>query len=360
MKKNLLLLLSLVFIFSCGKDGRLFFKPASLVITSTNDSMNNEVVGYFRDSDGTLDSIFTYSTQGKGINGPLRSQNSILWTKDGRFVLVCNAGSNDITVFSVQDDQLSFVKKVSSMGINPVSLTQYQNYIYVLNSGGHGTLSGFEINKDGELSPIPGIAIEIDSVNCGPAQASFTMDGSGIIVTCRITHKIIGFGISKEGLPISKSVISSNTQVPYGFDLDENGKIYVTEAKESGLSVYEWKNGKELVKLNDLTKDLHTAACWVKLTSNKKFAFVADADPRNIAGFEVSNSGSVTLLKSDGKSGTTEHTPTELAIVGNEYLYVSNVRSSSIEVFKIDGGGNLSKIQTLPGKGDFSWGIVAN
>jgi 6-phosphogluconolactonase len=307
-----------------------------------------------------LDSIFTYSTQGKGINGPLRSQNSILWTKDGRFLLVCNAGSNDITVFSVQDDQLSLIQKLPSMGVSPVSITQFENYVYVLNSGGNGILSGFEMSKDGRLTFMPGMAIEIDSVECGPAQASFTLDGTGIIVTCRKTNKIIGFGMNKDGIPISKTAIHSNTEVPYGFDLDENGRIYVTEAKESGLSVYEWKNGKELVKLNDLTKDLHTAACWVKLTTNKKFAFVADADPKNIAGFRINTNGSVGLLKSDGKSGSTEHTPTELAIVGNEFLYVSNIRNSSIEVFKIDGSGNLNKIQSLPGSGNYSWGIVAN
>lgn len=360
MNKLLLIAIFSAFIASCGKDGRLFYKPASLVLTTTNDSSMNEVVGYRRNSDGTLDSLFTYPTQGNGINGPLRSQNSMLWTVDGRFLLVCNAGSNDISVFSVSKDHLTFIQKYPSEGIKPVSITQYNNLIYVLNAGGHGTLSGFTINKQGALNHIPGISLEIDSVDCGPAQASFTHDGTGIIVTCRLTNKIIGYGISSDGIPVSKVAINSNTPVPYGFDLDENGRLYVTEAKESGLSVYQWSNGKDLVKLNDISKDLHTAACWVKCTSNHKFAFVADGDPKNIAGYSIDASGSVSLLKADGVSASVGSNPTEMAIVNDEYLYVSAVKTSSIEVFKIDGSGQLTKIQTVAGKGSFSRGIVAN
>lgn len=349
-----------LFLFSCGEDGRLFFSPSKMVITSTNDSLQNEIVGYRRNSDGKLDSIFTLSTFGKGINAPLRSQNALLWTKDGRFLLVCNPGSNDVSVFKVDGENVTFLNKYSSGGQMPVSITQYKDLIYVLNSGHHGILSGFNLTQDGVLNPIPGINIEVDTMVCGPAQASFTYDGTGIIVTCRSTNKIIGFQMSKDGIPVGKTKISSNSEVPYGFDLDEDGKIYVTEARQSGISVYQWKDGKNVEKLFDLAKDLHTAACWVKLTKNRKYAFVSDADPKNIAGFQIAKSGQCSLIKADGKSASTEDTPTELLIVNDQFLYVSSVRNSAIEVFQIDGSGNLMKIQKLNGKGTFSWGIVGN
>ncbi len=349
-----------LFLFSCGEDGKLFFKPSKLVISSTNDSIQNEIVGYRRNSNGKLDSLFTLSTFGKGINGPLRSQNSMLWTKEGKFLLVCNAGSNDVSVFKIDGENVTFLNKYSSGGQTPVSITQYKDFIYVLNSGHHGILSGFKITQDGTLNPIPGINIEVDTMVSGPAQASFTCDGSGIIITCRSSNKIIGFQMSKDGIPVGKTSISSNTEVPYGFDLDEDGKIFVTEAKQSGISVYQWKNGKELEKLFDLSKDLHTAACWIKLTKDRKYAFVADADPKNIAGFQIAKTGQCTLIKSDGKSSSTENTPTELTIVDDQFLYVSSIRNSAIEVYQIDGSGNLIKIQKLDGKGSYSWGIVGN
>ena len=89
-------------------------------------------------------------------------------------------------------------------------------------------------------------------------------------------------------------------------------------------------------------------------------AFVSDADPKNIAGFQIAKTGQCSLIKADGKSASTEDTPTELLIVNDQFLYVSSVRNSAIEVYQIDGSGNLMKIQKLNGKGSFSWGIVGN
>ena len=67
------------------------------VFTQTNDARANEVVLYERAADGRLTATATQATGGRGNGKPhLPSQNSIVVSPDARFLLVANAGSNDV------------------------------------------------------------------------------------------------------------------------------------------------------------------------------------------------------------------------------------------------------------------------
>ena len=74
------------------------------VFVQTNEEGTNRVLAFRRGADGALEQAGEYPTGGAGLGGAhLGSQGSVVLTADGRFLLVTNAGSDDISVFAVQD-----------------------------------------------------------------------------------------------------------------------------------------------------------------------------------------------------------------------------------------------------------------
>ena len=68
------------------------------VYVQTNDAADNEVVAFKRSEDGSLSTSRRYSTGGRGTGTPhLPSQNSIVLGADGRWLLVVNAGSDELS-----------------------------------------------------------------------------------------------------------------------------------------------------------------------------------------------------------------------------------------------------------------------
>ena len=87
------------------------------VYVQSNDAERNQVLGFGRNADGSLDSIGSYDTGGRGSGAPhLPSQGSVVLTADGRRLLVANAGSDDISVFAVATASLTLVHTIASAG----------------------------------------------------------------------------------------------------------------------------------------------------------------------------------------------------------------------------------------------------
>ena len=68
-----------------------------------------------------------------------------------------NAGSNDVAVFAVHHDVLELVRTTPSNGGAPVSVTEHDSLVYVLNTG-DPCLVGFTLDADG-LHVLPGLVV---------------------------------------------------------------------------------------------------------------------------------------------------------------------------------------------------------
>ena len=79
---------------------------ASGAVYVQTNAAPNEVISFRRAGDGSLDRIGgSVATGGDGEGSPhLTSQGSVALTRDGRHLLVTNAASDDLSVFSVADD----------------------------------------------------------------------------------------------------------------------------------------------------------------------------------------------------------------------------------------------------------------
>ena len=74
------------------------------VYVQTNSSPN-EVIAFRRAEDGSLDRTGSVATGGDGHGSShLQSQGSVVLTGDGQYLLVTNAASDDLSVFSVAAD----------------------------------------------------------------------------------------------------------------------------------------------------------------------------------------------------------------------------------------------------------------
>jgi 6-phosphogluconolactonase (cycloisomerase 2 family) len=129
-------------------------RPA--IYTITNDPNGNEVAVYERAADGSLTFMATYPTGGLGSGAGLGSQGAVVLRENGRRLFVVNAGSNQISVFAVQKDGLDLLDVVDSGGERPISLTLHGHFLYVLNAGGSGNITGFRVRDNGKLGALDG------------------------------------------------------------------------------------------------------------------------------------------------------------------------------------------------------------
>src|SRR5690349_5194512 len=99
---------------------------ASAVYVQTNDETANEIIAFRRAADGTLTRLGSYATGGRGDGRPhLTSQGSVVVTGDGRHLLVCNAGSSDVSLFAVASDGLRLVSTTRTRGSAPKSVAEH-------------------------------------------------------------------------------------------------------------------------------------------------------------------------------------------------------------------------------------------
>src|SRR6266571_5582596 len=101
------------------------------VYTLMNLTSGNAVAVFDRAADGTLTAAGTIATGGTGTGGGLGSQGAVALSDDGRRLFALNAGSNDVSVFSVGPTGLSLASQTASGGTLPISLTVHGNVLYV-------------------------------------------------------------------------------------------------------------------------------------------------------------------------------------------------------------------------------------
>src|SRR5947208_15451549 len=106
------------------------------VYVQTNDATENEVIVFSRAGDGALAPAGRYSAGGRGTGVPhLASAGSVVLSDDGRWLLVVNAGSDEVSLFAVQPDGLRLADRAGSGGSQPSTVAFSRAPVLVPNSG---------------------------------------------------------------------------------------------------------------------------------------------------------------------------------------------------------------------------------
>jgi DNA-binding beta-propeller fold protein YncE len=114
------------------------------VFVMSNNAEKNQVIAFERKNDGSYFEQHRFDTLGRGsggVNDPLEAQGSLTLSTDHTVLFAANAGSGDITVFRVLGSSLLVTDKEPSGGSQPVSIALWGKTLYVLNSGGAGTVN---------------------------------------------------------------------------------------------------------------------------------------------------------------------------------------------------------------------------
>jgi len=343
--------------------------PAGAVYSMTNAATGNAVVVFERKSDGTLVYKTTVATGGLGSGAPLASQSSLAMTDDGHFLLASNAGDNTVSVLRVDDQKLTLASRVASGGTFPYSIAVHDDLVYVLNagnsSGANSNVSGFRLDRHGNLTAIPHSITGLSTAFVDPAQVGFDHDGDVLVVTERGTNTIDVFPVRNTGKLDTIVTNASAGSWPYGFAFGHRNQLIVAEAaamapNASTVSSYIVHEDGNLTTLSGAVPTHQTAACWTVVTENGRYTYITDALSKSISGFWIAPSGGIQLLDASGVTAvdTIGFTVDAALSSDSRYLYVFSILGSGVTAYKVNWDGSLTTIQSLPNS-SLGAGLVA-
>jgi len=311
--------------------------PRVTVYTQTNSPTGNAVVA-LQEVDGTLQQVASYSAGGTGTGTGLGSQGAV--TAASGFLFAVDSGSNQLSVFRVGErGVLHRTDVVDSGGAAPVSVAVHHNVVYVVNAG-DSSITGFRLHRDGRLAPL---GVHLILPGAGAAQISFDRTGSRLIVTEKGTNTI-------DIVPVGDGVVGpagsnpSTGQTPFGFAVDRHNNVIVSNAAggasgASTLTSYSLTGPSGVTAISPTVPDTQTAACWVLLSGNGRFAYTTNTGSGTISSYRLAPDGSLQLL--DPVAASPGAGPIDMARVGR-VLYTLNAGAHTVATDLIGGDGGLA------------------
>jgi len=336
------------------------------VYVQTNDAADNEVVAFRRSEDGSLSPMGRYSTGGSGTGAPhLPSQNSIVLSADGRWLLVVNAGSDELSLFAVKADGLELADRVASGGSRPTSVAISGTLAYVLNNA-TPNLAGFRID-DGRLVELEASVRALSADDADPAQVAFSRDGRTLAVTERGTDSISAYAIDEHGYAVGPTTIRSSGKTPYGFDFTAHGTMIVTEAfggaiGRAAASSYALTDPGQLASVSGSIGDTRSEVCWAAVTNDGRFAYVTNFGDGTISSYAIGDDGKLDLRDAVaastrlGEKGVRDEAITR----DGRYLYAIDADAQKVFGWTVGSDGQLVALGAFEGVPETVAGLAAS
>ena len=326
--------------------------------TQTNEAAGNRIAEIRVNPDGSFVKPRYFGTAGLGSGNGLGIQGAVALTQDRRFLLAVNAGSNEISVFRLGGEAGAvLVSKAPSGGTRPVSVTTFGDLVYVVNATS-ANIAGLYINPNGQLQSIPESIQPLSTANAAPGQISFNPEGDALYVTEKNNNRITYFSVDTMGLASAPQFVPSPGSTPFGFGFGRRGKLIVTEAfpgimNASAVSAFTTNDSGRPTVAAATIPTFQTAACWLAVTKNGKFAYAANAASESIAGYRIYDDGTLALLSPNGISSQVSKGSgaTDLAVDESNGLWMLAPRAGGVVAFSVDAAGKLTRgarIYNLP------------
>jgi 6-phosphogluconolactonase len=352
--------------FAQGDDDGTSFRSAK-VFTSSNSPAGNQLLVYAHGASG-LSLVASADTGGLGTGAGLGSQGAVNLSRDGRYVFVVNAASNTISTFRLAHSGPQLVSTVDSGGLNPISSTEHEGIVYVLNDGGAGNIAGFR-NLQGQLHAIAGATRPLSVAGgAAPAQVGFSADGDALVVTEKGTNVLTSYRVGADGRAGAPIVTASPGQTPFGFAFNRRNHLVVAEAwggaaGASTVSSYRFAEAAPATPLvtSAAVPDTQGAACWTAVTPNSRYAYIANTGSTSISSYSVGKGGQLALIRAVAGSTGVGSRPADNAVSGDgRHLYVRNGGTLTISSFEIQANGSLVDSGVTSGLPSSAVGLAAN
>lgn len=338
---------------------------AQTVYTLTNQPSGNSVLVFARGIGGALSLRGSFLTGGTGAGtgvDPLGSQGSVVLDRSGRLLFAVNAGSNDISTFAVDGDNLDLINRVASGGNRPVSIAVHGSLVYVLNAGRVPNVAGFTIDhRTNALVPMAGSERNLGGgEDSNPAEVAFNDTGEVLMVTEKGTQTIDLFTVNNEGLLSEPFVKRSSGSTPFGFQPTHHDLAIVSEAGPNALSSYRVDESENLDLITGSLANGQAGACWAVITEDGRFAFTVNAGSGTLSSYSVAADGKLSLLNAVAASTGAGSVPTDAALTrSSRFLYVRLGGLGQIQGFRIEDDGRLTPISSIGGVPPGSQGLAA-
>jgi 6-phosphogluconolactonase len=334
------------------------------VYVQTNDAAHNEVVVFARGAAGKLERRGSHVTGGKGSGAPhLPSQSSVVLAGDRLFVT--NAGSDDLTLFTIEGEGLVLLDRVSSDGSVPRSVAVHGRWIFVLNTGDEPNVAGFVVEGE-RLVKAEGSSRSL-GVGSDPAQVAFTPDGRTLLVTDRASDSIHAFAVDRNGLAADKVTHRSSGVTPYGFDVRPDGVMVVTEAAgaqkgKASASSYKLDGPARLAPVSGAVGSARSEVCWAAISKDGRTVFVTNFGDGTISTYAIGDDGSIELREAvaattiEGQPGLRD----EALSSDGRYLYALHADTGQVFGWEVSGEGKLAALGSANGLPLTAAGLAAS
>jgi 6-phosphogluconolactonase (cycloisomerase 2 family) len=323
------------------------------VFVETDNPAGNQVAAYTRGQDGSLTLYATYQTRGLGgqLNGSVvdhqASQGALDYDAANHLLFATNAGSNTVSVFSVHGANLDLRQVISSGGDFPVSVTDHNGVVYVLNSRAGGRVSGYRI-VGSRLAPIHSSTVDLGFTPVSgntefthtPGQISFSPDGTQLLVTTKaLGQSVLVFHINRHDVLDPKPVINPVGNTPFSVSFISPNRVLLVEAAGDVASFTLDASGN-LEPVTSLPTD-QQASCWIARAG--RYWYVSNAGSNTLTGIRAHHSGAETDL---GNTATDPGTIDAAATPDGAHLYVQGGFNGTIDTFQVNTDGSLIPVNS--------------
>jgi 6-phosphogluconolactonase len=331
------------------------------VYTMTNGAGTNTILIYRQNPNGSLSAMGSVPSGGNGAGVSLDSQGALAIDKDHNLLFAVNAGSNSVSSFRIgTNGSLQLVSTASSGGVMPVSLTIYDQWLYVVNATS-ANISGLTFDHSGMLSALGNSSQPLSSTTAAPAQISFSPEGNFLYVTEKMTNMIDVYPVNSDGIAQPGVYRPSVGMTPFGFDFARDQYMIVSNAhggmmNASTATSYLGINNGDPTAVNGEVPDHQTAACWVATTYYGRYAYITNTGSNTISSYYIGADGTLYLISS--VAAMTDQHPIDLCIDENRFVHNLNTMSNTITSFRRNMQGRLHRIGSVAGIPSTAAGIA--
>ena len=336
------------------------------VFVQGNELNGNTIHVFARDGQGKLKPAGTYATGGRGgdqLDAPtdsLASQGSLVYDDTSGMLLAVNAGSGTLTSFRVEGTELKHRQVIDTGGEFPSSIAVRGKLAYVMNAGDEGSVQGFRITGKG-LVPMRGsyrsLGLDNEDVprfDTSPGEVEITPDGRSLVVTTKGNNTVEVFPLKKDGVPaVAEPVVNKSAgNVPFAISFDRTGgRMLVAEAEKSTVTVYKVQHNGKLKVLQQPLPSGQEVLCWLERAGN--YFYGGNTGNSTVTGYRMDKHGRLSLTNEVGLAAppsSKSQGVIDIAVTKDaKFVYVQNATSGTIDGFRVERNGSLTKVTTVEG-----------
>jgi 6-phosphogluconolactonase (cycloisomerase 2 family) len=347
---------------SAGSAGAHPWRPpghGSAVFVQTDNASGNAIVAYDRAGDGTLVRSGIYPTGGDGgqLDGSVvdhtASEGALTYDAGSHELYAVNAGSNSVTAFHVDGDQLTRRTVIADVGDFPVSVAVRGGLVYVLSARNGGAIEGFrQVGPFFTRVPFSTRALGLDPAQTPeftstPGEVTFSPNGRQLVVTTKNgANSIDVFNLGPLGMPAARPAVTTLAgAAPFGVSFDAAGQLTVAEAGPNAVARFALSPTGQLSSTGSVATG-QMATCWIIAVGDELYA---------------SNAGSGTLsevadapgqaLSLTGSAAAGDGTVDATATPDGRFVYAQSGATGTLTAFKVGADGTLTRVgsYTVPG-----------